>query len=182
MSAFFSEFDTVKFAGPDTDDPMSYRWYDANRVVLGKPMGEHLRFAVAYWHSLAMNGSDPFGAPTLNRPWMGPLDPMKAAREKADAAFELFSGLLSRSFGGRFESVLGIADKDGLPDWCIQRCGAATGIRNCRHGNVSSALPQRTDWESKRKPLRLPLRRPLAEALVPLNDCLALCCRIGGFP
>jgi xylose isomerase len=90
MSAFFSEFDTVKFAGPNTDDPMSYRWYDANRVVLGKPMGEHLRFAVAYWHSLAMNGSDAFGAPTLNRPWMGPLDPMKAAREKADAAFELF--------------------------------------------------------------------------------------------
>jgi xylose isomerase len=69
---------------------MAYRWYDAKRVNWGKPMGEHLRFAVAYWHSLAMNGSDPFGAPTLNRPWTGQLDPMKAAREKADAAFELF--------------------------------------------------------------------------------------------
>ena len=90
MSAFFSEFETVTFAGPDSNEPMAYRWYDANHVVLGRPMREHMRFAVAYWHSLAMNGSDPFGAPTLNRPWMGQHDPMKAARAKADAAFELF--------------------------------------------------------------------------------------------
>ena len=90
MAAFFADFPTVRFAGPDSTDPLSYRWYDAERVVLGRPLRDHLRFAVAYWHSLAMNGSDPFGAPTLRRPWMDRSDAMQAARDKADAAFELF--------------------------------------------------------------------------------------------
>ncbi len=53
-------------------------------------MREHLRFAVAYWHSLVMNGSDPFGAPTIQRPWMNRSDALAAARDKADAAFDLF--------------------------------------------------------------------------------------------
>lgn len=57
---------------------------------MGKPLRDHLRFAVAYWHSFAMNGSDPFGAPTIVRPWMQRTDSMQAAREKADAAFDLF--------------------------------------------------------------------------------------------
>jgi xylose isomerase len=86
----FAEFPTVRFGGPDSSDEFAYRWYDADRVVLGKPLREHLRFAVAYWHSLAMNGSDPFGAPTILRPWMNGSDPMAAARAKADAAFDLF--------------------------------------------------------------------------------------------
>ena len=87
--AFLESFDTVRYAGPDSTDPLSFRWYDAERVVLGRPLRDHLRFAVAYWHSLAMNGSDPFGAPTLKRPWMDRPDAMQAAREKADAAFDL---------------------------------------------------------------------------------------------
>jgi xylose isomerase len=86
----FSGMPTVRYAGPDSRDPLSYRYYDANRIVLGKPLGEHLRFACAYWHSLAMNGSDPFGMPSLMRPWMRTADPMQGAREKADAAFDLF--------------------------------------------------------------------------------------------
>ncbi len=89
-NTLFSDFDTVRFAGPDSDDPLAYRYYDADRVVLGRPLRDHLRFAVAYWHSLAMNGSDPFGAPTINRPWMRDPDPMQGARDKADAAFDLF--------------------------------------------------------------------------------------------
>ena len=90
MSAFFSEFETVRFEGAGSRNPLAYRWYDAEKVVLCRPLKDHLRFAVAYWHSLAMNGSDPFGAPTLSRPWMDEADAMAAAREKADAAFELF--------------------------------------------------------------------------------------------
>ncbi len=86
----FSQFPTVKFEGTDSTNSLAYRYYDAERVVLGKPLKEHLRFAVAYWHSLAMNGSDPFGAPTILRPWMTNPDPMQAARDKADAAFDLF--------------------------------------------------------------------------------------------
>jgi len=88
--SIFSDFATVRYEGVASTSDLAYRWYDAERVVLGKPLREHLRFAVAYWHSLAMNGSDPFGAPTIHRPWMGRSDAMQAAREKADAAFDLF--------------------------------------------------------------------------------------------
>jgi xylose isomerase len=87
----FSEFPTIRYAGPESDDELVYRYYDADKIVLGKPLRDHLRFAVAYWHSLTMNGSDPFGAPTMRRPWMrGGVDPLQTARDKADAAFDLF--------------------------------------------------------------------------------------------
>ena len=89
----FSRFATVKFEGPQSDNPLAYQWYDADRVVLGKPLKEHLRFAVAYWHSLAMTGSDPFGGSTIERPWMNAGDPIAQAKVKADAAFELFRTL-----------------------------------------------------------------------------------------
>ena len=86
----FSQFPTVKYEGPGSDNPFAYRFYEADKVVLGKPLKDHLRFAVAYWHSLAMNGSDPFGAPTIVRPWMTNSDAHQAAHDKADAAFDLF--------------------------------------------------------------------------------------------
>jgi xylose isomerase len=86
----FSELPTVHFAGAESKEELVYRWYDADRVVLGKTMRDHMRFAVAYWHSLNMNGSDPFGAPTIQRPWMNRSDALAAARDKADAAFDLF--------------------------------------------------------------------------------------------
>jgi xylose isomerase len=86
----FSTFPAVKFEGADSTNPMAYQYYDAERVVMGKPLGEHLRFAVAYWHSFAMNGSDPFGGPTIQRPWMTAGDPIAQAKVKADAAFDFF--------------------------------------------------------------------------------------------
>ena len=87
----FAPFETVRFEGPSSSTEIAYRYYDPARIVLGKPLAEHLRFAVAYWHSLVMNGSDPFGAATIHRPWMHTaLDPIAAAKMKADAAFDLF--------------------------------------------------------------------------------------------
>ena len=86
----FSQFPTVKYEGPESSNPLAYQFYDANKIVLGKPLGEHLRFAVAYWHSLTLTGSDPFGGPTIRRPWMTAGDPIGQAKRKADAAFELF--------------------------------------------------------------------------------------------
>ena len=86
----FGEFATVKYEGPDSESTLAYRWYDGDKVVMGKPLKEHMRFAVAYWHSLVMNGSDPFGAATIERPWMVAEDAMAGARAKADAAFDLF--------------------------------------------------------------------------------------------
>lgn len=90
----FSSLPTVSYEGPDSTNELAYRWYDAEKIVLGKPLKDHLRFAVAYWHSLGMNGSDPFGAPTIHRPWMrydqqNQADAMQAAHDKADAAFDL---------------------------------------------------------------------------------------------
>jgi xylose isomerase len=85
----FSSFPTVRYEGTESSNPLAYRFYDADKIVLGKPLSEHLRFAVAYWHSLVMNGSDPFGGPTISRPWFTG-EPMQAAKIKADAAFELF--------------------------------------------------------------------------------------------
>ena len=64
----FSNFETVRYEGASSSKPLAYQWYDAERVVQGKPLKDHLRFAVAYWHSLAMTGSDPFGGPTIFAP------------------------------------------------------------------------------------------------------------------
>ena len=89
----FSGFSTVKYEGPATENALAYRWYDPARIVLGKPLRDHLRFAVAYWHSLTLTGSDPFGGPTIHRLWMGCGDPIAQAKVKADAAFELFRTL-----------------------------------------------------------------------------------------
>lgn len=86
----FQTFPTVKYEGPQSDSPLAYRYYDADRVVLGKPLKDHLRFAVAYWHSFAMNGTDPFGGPTIHRPWMESGDAIAQAKKKADAAFDFF--------------------------------------------------------------------------------------------
>ncbi len=86
----FSGFPVVRYEGPESDSALAYRYYDADKVVLGKKLSEHLRFATAYWHSLAMNGSDPFGSATIHRPWMDTSDAMQGARDKADAAFDLF--------------------------------------------------------------------------------------------
>ncbi len=91
----FSSIPPVRYEGANSSNELAYRWYDGEKVVLGKPLKDQLRFAIAYWHSLVMNGSDPFGAPTIQRPWMSydprnRADAMQAARDKADAAFDLF--------------------------------------------------------------------------------------------
>ena len=91
-------FDTVAgpipFEGPESDNPLAFRWYDADRVVAGRRMEDHLRFAVCYWHSFNWDGFDIFGRGTLDRPWLAPsTDPMAAARAKMDAAFEFFEKL-----------------------------------------------------------------------------------------
>ena len=86
----FSDLPTVRYEGEGSTNPLAYRFYDPDKLVLGKPLKEHLRLTVCYWHSFVMNGTDPFGAPTIIRPWMGGHDPMASARAKADAAFDLF--------------------------------------------------------------------------------------------
>jgi xylose isomerase len=95
MTEFFVDVaERIRYAGPDSDDPLSFRWYEPDRVVAGRTMAEHLRFAVCYWHSFTWDGFDIFGAGTLDRPWISPdAEPLSAATHKMAAAFEFFDKL-----------------------------------------------------------------------------------------
>ena len=88
--AFFKGFSPIKYEGSNSTNPMAFRHYDPDEVVLGKRLEDHLRFAVAYWHSFAWEGGDPFGGPTFERPWH-PQNSMENARLKADIAFDMFA-------------------------------------------------------------------------------------------
>ena len=90
---YFKGIDLIRYEGPESQHPLSFRWYDADRVVAGKPMKEWLRFACAYWHSFVGNGADPFGEPTHLYPWNQHADPIERAKEKMDAAFEFMTKL-----------------------------------------------------------------------------------------
>ena len=90
---YFPGIDKIKFEGPDSKNPLAFKWYDADRVVGGKTMKEYLRFAVAYWHTFCGDGGDPFGPGTKIFPWGGASDPMEAAKNKMDAAFEFITKL-----------------------------------------------------------------------------------------
>jgi len=89
--SFFKGVDQIRYEGPASGNDLAYKVYEPDREVLGKRMEDHLRIAVCYWHSFSWPGSDVFGAGTFDRPWLsGHGDPIEAAREKMDAAFEFF--------------------------------------------------------------------------------------------
>jgi len=90
---FFKGIGQIKYEGLDSDNPLSYRWYDESKILAGKPMKDWLRFAVAYWHSFVGNGGDPFGEPTHIYPWNEKQDAVARAKDKADAAFEFITKL-----------------------------------------------------------------------------------------
>lgn len=90
---YFPSIGSIPFEGRESDNPLAFKFYDANKTVAGKSMAEHLRFAVCYWHTFCAKGSDPFGVDTQRFAWDEPVEPMAAARARMDAAFELFSKL-----------------------------------------------------------------------------------------
>ncbi|MFL6676774.1 MAG: xylose isomerase [Burkholderiaceae bacterium] len=93
MTSYFKDIAPIEYRGPDSDDALAFRHYDKDRLVLGKRMEDHLRFAVCYWHTFCWNGLDPFGGGTFQRPWFEGGSPMELARVKADAAFDFFAKL-----------------------------------------------------------------------------------------
>jgi len=88
MTEFFRNIPKITYQGTNAASEFAFRHYNPDEVVMGKRMEDHLRFAVAYWHSFAWPGGDPFGGQTFDRPWFG--DTMDLARLKADVAFEMF--------------------------------------------------------------------------------------------
>lgn len=97
---FFPGIGPIQYEGADTANPLAFRWYDENRIVAGRTMKDHLRFSMAYWHTLCGTGGDPFGPGTRNFPWESSADLMQRNRDRMDAAFELMS-------------------KIGIPFWCF---------------------------------------------------------------
>ena len=90
---FFANVEPIPYEGPTSTNPLAYRWYDADRVVRGRPMRDHLRIAVAWWHAFCGTGTDMFGAPTYPRPWHEAADPMTRCEQSAQAAFEFIEKL-----------------------------------------------------------------------------------------
>ena len=88
-TGFFGDITRIGYEGPDSTNPLAFRHYNPDEVVLGKRLEDHLRFAVCYWHNFVWPGLDPFGGQTFDRPWFG--DTMDHARHKADVAFEMFT-------------------------------------------------------------------------------------------
>jgi len=87
-TGFFGDIAKIKYEGPESTNPLAFRHYNPDEIIMGKRMEDHLRFAVAYWHTFVWPGGDPFGGQTFERPWFE--DTMKAAKLKADVAFEFF--------------------------------------------------------------------------------------------
>ena len=88
---YFNGVPKIAFEGKASDNPLAFKYYNPDQIVAGKTMREHFKFAIAYWHSFCGQGSDPFGAGTQNFPWDQSNDPVQAAKDKADAAFEFIS-------------------------------------------------------------------------------------------
>lgn len=88
---FFSGINQIKYEGIESNNPLAFRWYDANKIVAGKTMNEHLKFACAYWHSFNGDGADPFGGATHIFPWDVKADAVERAKDKMDAAFEFIT-------------------------------------------------------------------------------------------
>ena len=90
---YFQNIPSIRFEGPETENPLAFRYYDKNRMVLGKRMEDQLRCAACYWHTFAWNGADVFGAGTFDRPWHKNPTSIESAKLKLQAAFEFFSKL-----------------------------------------------------------------------------------------
>lgn len=90
---YFPGIGKIPFEGPDSDNPLAFKYYDENRKVAGKLMKDHFRYAIAYWHTFCNRGDDPFGGGTQPLSWLDGSDPMEVAKNKLDAAFEFITKL-----------------------------------------------------------------------------------------
>ncbi len=93
MAEYFPEVEALKYEGPDSKNPLAFKHYDPKKKLMGKTLAEHLRFAVCYWHSFKNLGNDPFGGPTMLRPYNIASDEMTAAEQTMEAAFEFYTKL-----------------------------------------------------------------------------------------
>ena len=93
MAAFFPEVENIRYEGPQSKNPLAFRWYNPDEKVEGKTMRDHMRFSVVYWHTFRGTGSDPFGSATMQRPWEDGTDSVENAIRRARVAFEFIHKL-----------------------------------------------------------------------------------------
>lgn len=91
QSEYFKGINKIGFEGAASKSPLAFHYFEPDRMVGGKPMKEHLRFAMAWWHTLCANGGDPFGHGTLEHPWDKISDPIEKAKARVDAGFEFLT-------------------------------------------------------------------------------------------
>ncbi|MCH5218632.1 MAG: xylose isomerase [Muribaculaceae bacterium] len=134
---FFPGIGKIKFEGTDSYNPLAYRYYDAERVVLGKKMKDWFKFAMAWWHTLCAEGSDPFGSDSKKFPWNCATDPLQRAKDKADAGFEFMQKMGIEYFC--FHDVDLVSEGDSIEEYeknvkeivaYIKGKMAETGIKN----------------------------------------------------
>jgi xylose isomerase len=88
---YFPEIGKIQFEGKDSKNPLAFKWYDENKIVAGKSLKDHFRFAIAYWHTFCGDGNDPFGGATLHYGWNDGGDAITRGKQKMDAAFEFIT-------------------------------------------------------------------------------------------
>lgn len=120
----------VAYEGPDSTTPLAFRWYNPTRIVAGKTMAEHLKFAVCYWHTFMGTGADPFGGGVYQRPWHRGATPMDSARDTLDAAFEFIQ-------------------KIGVPYWCFHDVDVAPPGASLSElfANLESLVPRAAELQ-----------------------------------
>ena len=155
---YFKGIGQIKFEGAESDNPFAFRYYDENRIVAGKSMKEHLRFAIAYWHSFCGDGSDPFGPGTHHYPWDVASDARQRAADKADAAFEFITKIGApyycfhdvdaidghndpKEFGDRVKFITDIFAKKQAESGVKLLWGTANLFSNERYMNGASTNP-----------------------------------------
>src|SRR5690606_21776941 len=112
---YFLHIGKINFEGRESENPLAFRFYDEHRVVAGKTMKEHFKFAIAYWHSFCATGADPFGPGTITHPWDADPDPIQRAKDKMDAAFEFFTKIGAEYYC--FHDIDLIDDADTLEEY-----------------------------------------------------------------
>ena len=128
MAAFPEVPNKIKYEGPNSDNPLAFRWYNPDEVVAGKTMKEHLRFTVVYWHTFRGTGADPFGAGTMVRPWDDGSESVENACNRARVAFEFFEKLDAPFYA--------FHDRDVAPE------GASVAESNANFDAVAAVLKE----------------------------------------
>src|SRR3954471_14997634 len=155
---YFKGIGSIKYDGPQSDNPLAYKWYDANSVVAGKTMKEHLRFAVCYWHTFCNTGADPFGPGTKHFAWDANTDAIQSAKDKMDAAFEFITklgvpyycfhdidlvdeGATIKEYESRMQAVVDYAKEKQKASGVKLLWGTANVFSNPRYMNGASTNP-----------------------------------------